>query len=68
MRIATEIAGRQCPKCGSAAEQIMFGKNLKGIQRYRCKKNAERFTQWKTAAAVSGRSKGASDKSILFGA
>lgn len=38
MRIAKEIAGRQCPKCGSAAEQIMFGKNLKGIQRYRCKK------------------------------
>ena len=30
MRIAKEIAGRQCPKCGSAAEQIMFGKNLKG--------------------------------------
>lgn len=38
MRIAKEIAGRQCPKCVSAAEQIMFGKNLKGIQRYRCKK------------------------------
>lgn len=44
MRIAKEIAGRQCPKCGSAAEQIMFGKNLKGIQRYRCKKCGKVYT------------------------
>lgn len=47
MRIAKEIAGRQCPKCGSAAEQIMFWKNLKGIQRYRCKKCGKIYTMEK---------------------
>lgn len=47
MRIAKEIAGRKCPKCGSTTEQIMFGKNLKGIQRCRCKKCGKIYTMEK---------------------
>ncbi len=48
MKIAKEIEGRKCPRCGSVAEQIMFGKNLKGIQRCRCKKCGKIYTMEKS--------------------
>lgn len=48
MKIAKEIAGRSYPKCGSVEEQIKFGKNLKDIQRCRCKKCGKIYTMEKT--------------------
>jgi len=44
MKIAKEIVGRKCPCCGKSIQQIMFGKNRKGIQRYKCKECEKVYT------------------------
>lgn len=44
MRIAKNIDGRICPYCGSGTNQILFGKNLSGTQKCKCKSCGRYYT------------------------
>jgi len=44
MRIAKQIEGRACPKCGGVTGQVRCGINESGTQRNRCKLCGYKYT------------------------